>query len=225
MAECFLICAAIGLLAAQAAGAQSGKEVSGIDRAGEFPMSFAEKELYRRGADLCEWKLSQFPPADPPALRVCTEGPQVPPADVERELDTWWHYWFEQDQLSFFDAKDAFAKWGRDKKMAQYAARHEDQIEQSARTLNVYELCSEYRGSASPAAKREILRRKLLTPDEWKLVSSRKIRIGMSDTALICSWGSTEVNRTVSANSVHEQYVYKDTYVYVENGRVVAYQD
>jgi hypothetical protein len=126
----------------------------------------------------------------------------------------------------YFDAQREFGKYYYDQQSAEFAAIHEHEIEQGARRLSEYELCKEYHDVGSPAAKREIIRRKLLTPNEWKLVQSHWIRIGMSETALICSWGSsTETNRTVLANSVHEQYVYDGTYVYVENGKIVAYQD
>jgi hypothetical protein len=69
------------------------------------------------------------------------------------------------------------------------------------------------------------MRRQALTSDEWSLVESGRIRVGISELALLCSWGSSRVNRTVTASITSKQYVYGDTMVYVENGRVTAYQD
>ncbi|WP_332914689.1 hypothetical protein [Algoriphagus boritolerans] len=53
------------------------------------------------------------------------------------------------------------------------------------------------------------------------------IWIGMTEAMLLDSWGSPdEINRTVTANLVSKQYVYPNyQYVYVENGKVTAFQD
>lgn len=79
----------------------------------------------------------------------------------------------------------------------------------------------------------EALQRSLLTEDEIVLIKDRKIRIGMSETALIASWGSpNKINRSVGNYGVHKQYIYGSysryssrTYVYVENGKVTSWQD
>lgn len=75
--------------------------------------------------------------------------------------------------------------------------------------------------------------RGLFTDEEIKLIKEKKIRIGMSEEALIASWGSPrKVNRSVGRYGVHKQYVYGShsgystpTYVYVENGKVTSWQD
>lgn len=53
------------------------------------------------------------------------------------------------------------------------------------------------------------------------------IWIGMTEAMLLDSWGTPEeINRTVTANLTRKQYVYPSyQYVYVENGKVVAWQD
>ncbi len=79
----------------------------------------------------------------------------------------------------------------------------------------------------------EAKKRGLLTEQEIQLIKERQIKIGMSEGALIASWGSPrKKNRTVNQYGVREQYVYgtlnkysKPTYVYLENGKVVSWQD
>lgn len=79
------------------------------------------------------------------------------------------------------------------------------------------------------SARAEIDRRWLMTSEEWALAEGQKIRRGMSECALLASWGiPNKVNRSVGVWGVHKQYVYRgyqqSSYVYVENGRVSGWQ-
>lgn len=57
-------------------------------------------------------------------------------------------------------------------------------------------------------------------------IANGEIWIGMKRQMLIDSRGYPEdVNRTVTSRTVHEQFVYGDKYIYVENGIVTAWQD
>lgn len=58
-------------------------------------------------------------------------------------------------------------------------------------------------------------------------IAQRIIWIGMSEQMLIDSWGyPLDINRTVTANMVKKQFVYPNyQYVYLENGKVTAWQD
>jgi len=75
--------------------------------------------------------------------------------------------------------------------------------------------------------------RELFTDEEIRLIKEQKIGIGMSEKALVTSWGNpTKINRSVRRYGVHKQYVYgsysrysRPTYVYVENGKVTGWQD
>lgn len=65
---------------------------------------------------------------------------------------------------------------------------------------------------------------------ERKLVTERKVRIGMSECGVHASWGSpTATNRTVGAWGEHKQLVYGSrfgsSYIYIQNGRVSSFQD
>ena len=82
----------------------------------------------------------------------------------------------------------------------------------------------------------ESVRRGLFSKSEVRLITGRKIELGMSENVLRASWGwPSEVNRTVNSSGVRKQFVYsryngtrrfdQPTYVYVENGVVTSWQD
>lgn len=57
-----------------------------------------------------------------------------------------------------------------------------------------------------------------------------QVVIGMKDDELLASWGRpVEINQSVGPWGIHEQWIYgrfpyNDTYIYLENGRVVSWQ-
>lgn len=59
------------------------------------------------------------------------------------------------------------------------------------------------------------------------LISSGKIRIGMTKQMAIDSWGEADkINKTVGKWGVHEQWVYEGNgYLYFENGKLTSWQD
>lgn len=92
--------------------------------------------------------------------------------------------------------------------------------------MTVQELCRGLHEKDYDSAREELRRRRVFTVGDWALIVHGKIRIGMSEDALLCSWGSARSNRTLTSHSEHLQYVYGPrTYVYVENGIVTAIQD
>jgi hypothetical protein len=55
---------------------------------------------------------------------------------------------------------------------------------------------------------------------------AKKISIGMTAAQVRLAWGAPEeINRTTTAYGVHEQWVYGDSYVYLDNGIVTAFQN
>ncbi len=69
------------------------------------------------------------------------------------------------------------------------------------------------------------MRVKYSTADANRIIE-RKIWIGMSKEMMIDSWGTPkDINRSVGSWGVHEQCIYGDTYVYVENDKVTSWQD
>lgn len=72
-----------------------------------------------------------------------------------------------------------------------------------------------------------------LTTEEIELIKNEKIERGMSECALIASWGEPyDINETKGSWGVHKRYVYlrgimwnETIYVYVENGVVVRWQE
>jgi hypothetical protein len=48
----------------------------------------------------------------------------------------------------------------------------------------------------------------------------------MTSAMALASWGEpNKVNRTVGKWGVNEQWVYDDTYLYFENGKLTSWQD
>jgi hypothetical protein len=83
------------------------------------------------------------------------------------------------------------------------------------------------REAAEAREREQCIARSSIAESEVALVKAQKIQLGMSETALLCSWGRPQkVNRTVNASGEHKQYVYgSNTYVYVENGKIDSWQD
>lgn len=61
--------------------------------------------------------------------------------------------------------------------------------------------------------------------ENWELICQKKIKIGFTEDELRWSWGSpNKINETTVSGRQHEQFVYSDQYVYVENGIVTSFQ-
>lgn len=57
-------------------------------------------------------------------------------------------------------------------------------------------------------------------------IFEKEIWIGMTKEMLLESWGNpSDINRSIGSWGVHEQCVYYNRYVYVQNGVVTSYQD
>jgi len=96
--------------------------------------------------------------------------------------------------------------------------------EQLARIDNLA-LCAAYDDSRAPNVRAELIRRNLLTDEEWTLIDQHKVRRGMSICALYASWGYPMRSRkSVGSWGVHIQHIYVNAYVYTENGIVTAWQ-
>jgi hypothetical protein len=73
-------------------------------------------------------------------------------------------------------------------------------------------------------------RRGLYLSHELSLIKNRKVQVGMSEKALLTSWGKpNKINKSVGSHGINKQYIYRDysqtKYVYVENGEVASWQD
>ena len=100
--------------------------------------------------------------------------------------------------------------------------------------LGLYLVYVGYVGVTKAIAKVESLTRAKIAGSssfssrERKAIMSGDIFLGMSEKALLLSWGDPEdVNTSVGDWGTHKQYVYGDfgPYVYVENGIVTSWQD
>ena len=58
------------------------------------------------------------------------------------------------------------------------------------------------------------------------LVAEKKVAIGMSKEMVVSSWGKpNDINRTITAKSTSEQWVFTNSYLYFENGVLTTIQD
>jgi hypothetical protein len=77
--------------------------------------------------------------------------------------------------------------------------------------------------------KREIDRRKLVTPEEWVLVAEERIQKGMSRCALYASWGVPMRENTVDRDGEEIRHVYHSGWrmspgaVYTKKGKIEAW--
>jgi hypothetical protein len=96
-------------------------------------------------------------------------------------------------------------------------------------------LCHALGVNNSKKARQELERRQIFTAEEWQLINSKTVGIGMSELALVCTLGTPipgygTINTSVSAAGTTRQYVYRHPmlgtrYVYVSNGVVTSYSN
>ena len=91
--------------------------------------------------------------------------------------------------------------------------------------LSVLDLC---RGREFfPKTVERALREKgVFSKLEMEMIMKSKIHLGMSEEALVCSWGlPDDLNVSVRERGDQREYVYHpDQYVYVEGGKVVGWK-
>jgi hypothetical protein len=97
----------------------------------------------------------------------------------------------------------------------------------AAAPTDTQSLCETWRNTKKPAVFAEIERRKEFTARDLDLIERRKIKVGMTEKAMRCSWGPPQrSHRTTTSAGTTTQHVYRDTiYIYVEKGIVVSWQD
>lgn len=189
---------------------------------------------------LCEWRTDHLPNDNSNPLDICS-NPQQPIQELRVQLKDWWGHYFVRFRQTFEDewiggpaetrAQKAWAHKQQDLQAQMTAANAITDVEEdkrfaiAARQMSNTALCLAYREKGIELARAELRRRKALTNAEWELVDRHTINIGMTEVALLCSLGPTEVNETVTSNVEHKQYVYPNrVYVYVVNGRITSYQ-
>jgi hypothetical protein len=183
-----------------------------------------------RAAFLCGWHETHAPSGNPKPLEFCQRA-DVPIDTLHRQVADWWVYWSDREDRFTANAleKGFEDDWRqlRQQQQAEAESSDEKELSRDIHKETVTDLCDIYRARAVGAelAYAELKRRKTFNATELGLIREHKIQIGMSERALICSWGNSEVNDTVTQYNVHRQYVYFDnTFVYVDDGRVTAYQ-
>jgi len=130
-------------------------------------------------------------------------------------------------QFKFNDSKDKepLEMKGKDptELMAQQKVKTEDRNEQLIKKAREEE--RQLRKEESRKKREEFLIRKYSNSVARKIIN-KEIWIGMTKDMMLDSWGYPEdINRSVGSWGVHEQCIYGDTNVYVENGTVTSWQD
>jgi hypothetical protein len=78
---------------------------------------------------------------------------------------------------------------------------------------------------AKQAAKARLEEYVQAHPEYREAILAKKVGLGMSTDDVIASWGKPDhVNTTVTAYGKHEQWVYGNTYLYFNDGRLTSYQ-
>ena len=101
------------------------------------------------------------------------------------------------------------------------------------RNVSLYHLCDAYNSTRSEKVKAELKRRNTIMSDkDWQDIENDRIRLGMREMVLVCSWGRPDsVNESVGSWGVHKQWVYracdscKAQYVYTENGKITSWSN
>jgi len=91
------------------------------------------------------------------------------------------------------------------------------------------DLCNAFAHTKSNRLKYELNNRQLFTANEWILINNKRVRVGMSELAVICARGyPTKINNTVTEQGAVKQYIYrgysKSQYIYISKGKVTAFQ-
>jgi hypothetical protein len=74
--------------------------------------------------------------------------------------------------------------------------------------------------------RRTALTKKYGSKEIAEKIMAKKIWLGMTSEMAIESWGRpSDINKTVGSWGVHEQWVYRDTYLYFENGVLTSWQE
>lgn len=103
--------------------------------------------------------------------------------------------------------------------------------------VDALQLCAAYgdaQGAGSGAVKGEIMRRGLLTDQEWQAAAERRIFVGMTACGLLAARGDPRpagsIDRLGMRTGPYLQWVYRagdgtpPLYIYTDNGRIIGWQ-
>jgi len=120
-----------------------------------------------------------------------------------------------------YEFAEAEQKKETDPKMTQYYLKSIPDTYKGEFSDEIKTLRESTKGKAEEQIKKEQKIEK-----EQKKEHESKVYIGDSQYKVLDLWGNPQrKNRTVVGNVVHEQWIYGNTYIYIENGVVTAFQD
>jgi len=132
------------------------------------------------------------------------------------------------------EAKEAAAKSAEAKKKTELLKKKKAMVDEQYKSPEVIaktnddNICDqagkEIRAGKYNFWQEEIKRRKLLIDRD--AIIKKAVFIGSSDCTVFAALGRPKrLNRSVSANHIHKQFVYGRTYIYTQNGLVTSWQD
>lgn len=92
------------------------------------------------------------------------------------------------------------------------------------RTFSSDRLCEVYEDSRAPLIRQELLRRGAVRPAYWADIDGGVVRIGMTQTEMLCAVWPVAINVTVVAGLTSVQWRGGGAYFYTTNGWVTAIQ-
>ena len=179
---------------------------------------------YERAASLCLWLKKNPPPELVGNPAVCDPARHMTVQETRDEIRQWFGLWEMRQQSGHPDPEAAFDAWHRERLNARLAKQGNNR-EAYKRYAAITDLCTDYHRRGSIKALAELKRRNPFEPRDMDLVLVQKVALGMSEDALICSWGPTKMRPAgESADGAHI-YDYGEVEIQVERGVVITIDD
>jgi hypothetical protein len=179
---------------------------------------------YDRAASLCLWLKRNPPPELVGNPAVCDPARHMTVQETRDEIRQWFGLWEMRQQSGHPDPEAAFDAWHRERLNARLAKQGNNR-EAYKRYAAITDLCTDYHRRGSIKALAELKRRNPFEPRDMDLVLVQKVALGMSEDALICSWGPTKMRPAGESGNAAHIYDYGEVEIQVERGVVVTIDD
>ena len=180
--------------------------------------------VYDRAASLCLWLKRNPPPAFVGMPAVCDTSRRMTVQETRDEIRQWFGLWEMRQQSGQPGPEPTFDAWHRERLNTRLAQQGNNR-EAYKRYAAISDLCTDYHRRGSIRALAELKRRNPFEPRDMDLVLVQKIALGMSEDALICSWGPTQMRPVGEPGDEARIYDYGEVKIQVERGIVVAIDD
>ncbi|MEP7314648.1 MAG: hypothetical protein ABI859_18840 [Pseudomonadota bacterium] len=180
--------------------------------------------VYDRAASLCLWLKKNPPPEMVGQPAVCDPSRKLNVQETRDDIRQWFGLWEMRQQTGHPDPEAAFDAWHRERLNARLANQGNNR-EAYKRYVAISDLCTDYHRRGSIKALAELKRRNPFEPRDMDLVLVQKVALGMSEDALICSWGPTQMRPVGEPGDGGRIYDYGEVEIGVEHGVVLTIDD